>query len=77
MNSMIRILADSTSDLSQDVKDSLGIETIPMMIQVDAQVYREGANIDPQTLFDQVRQTGVYPTAAALSPFFKSCPAEG
>lgn len=65
---MIRILTDSTSDLSKDVLDSLGIEIIPMMIQVDGRVYRDGEDIDPHTLFDRVSQTGVYPTTSAPSP---------
>ncbi len=73
---MIRILTDSTSDLSKEILEAYGIETIPMYIQVNGKVYRDMEEINPQMLFDQVALTGKYPTTSAPSPedfmrFFK------
>jgi len=65
---MIRILTDSTCDLSKEVLASLGIETIPMLIQVDGKVYHDTADIDPYAMFERVGQTGSYPTTSAPSP---------
>ena len=65
---MIRILTDTTSDLSEEVLKTYGIETIPMYIQVNGKVYRDMEEISPRVLFDQVVQTGKYPTTSAPSP---------
>ena len=65
---MIRILTDSTSDLSKEILTTYGIETIPMYIQVNGKVYKDMEEISPSDLFKQVAQTGNYPTTSAPSP---------
>lgn len=65
---MIRILTDSTSDLSTSIKNTLGIESLPMYIQVNGTVYRDGEDIHALELFEQVEKTGKYPTTSAPSP---------
>lgn len=65
---MIHILTDSTSDLPAELKKSLGIETIPMYVQLDGKVYKDGDDIDAATLFEAVERTGKYPTTSAPSP---------
>lgn len=78
---MIRILTDSTADLSKEDLSTYGIETIPMYIQIDGQVYRDGEDVNPQALFERVAKTGDYPTTSAPSPedflhfFFGKAPA--
>jgi DegV family protein with EDD domain len=64
---MIRILTDSTCDISQEKMIELGIESIPMVIQVDGKVYRDIEDIEPHALFDHVAETGKYPTTSAPS----------
>jgi len=65
---MINILTDSTADLSSDVCKQYGIETIPMYIQIDGNVYQDGTDIHPDELFEAVAKTGVFPTTSAPSP---------
>lgn len=65
---MIRILTDSTSDLSKEVLTTYGIETIPMYIQVNGKVYKDMEEISPNVLFDHVARSGNYPTTSAPSP---------
>lgn len=65
---MINILTDSTSDLSKELCKAYHIETIPMYVQLNGSVYRDGDDIDPEILFETVRRTGQYPTTSAPSP---------
>jgi len=65
---MINILTDSTADLSKDQCERLGIDVIPMYVQVNGKVYKDGENIDAQLLFDRVKESGKYPTTSAPSP---------
>lgn len=65
---MIQILTDSTADIPEEICDELIIDTIPMYIQVDGKVYRDGIDIDAARLFDEISRTGVYPTTSAPSP---------
>ncbi len=65
---MIHILTDSTADLSKSQCDNLQIETIPMYVQLNGNIYKDGEDIDAQTLFTHVEKTGKYPTTSAPSP---------
>lgn len=65
---MIHILTDSTADLSKAQCESLQIETIPMYVQLNGKVYKDGEDIDAKLLFERVNQTGKYPTTSAPSP---------
>lgn len=65
---MIHILTDSTADIPKALCDTLGIETIPMYIQLNGKVYKDGEDIGPEMLFETVRTIGQYPTTSAPSP---------
>jgi len=65
---MINILTDSTSDIPRDLCKKYHIGVIPMYIQFKGKTYMDGEDIDPQSLFEQVQETGIYPTTSAPSP---------
>ena len=65
---MINILTDSTADIPQDLCKAFHIETIPMNIQLNGRVYKDGEEIEPAVLFDTVSTTGQCPTTSAPSP---------
>lgn len=65
---MINILTDSTADISKELCTSLQIDTIPMYIQLDGVVYKDGEDIHPDMLFETVQTTGQFPTTSAPSP---------
>lgn len=68
LDSMINILTDSTADLPKSLCEAYRIETIPMYVQINGNVYRERDDIDPEKLFEKVNATGKYPTTSAPSP---------
>jgi DegV family protein with EDD domain len=65
---MINILTDSTADISKEMCETYRIETIPVYIQHNGKVYKDGEDIHPDMLFDAVRTTGLYPTTSAPPP---------
>ena len=65
---MINILTDSTADISKELCKAYHIDTIPMYIQVDGKVYKDGDEIVPEMLFETVRKTGHFPTTSAPPP---------
>lgn len=65
---MIKILTDSTADLSEAILKQYQIETIPMYVTVDGRTYRDGEELTGEDLFRIVEKTGQYPTTSAPSP---------
>jgi DegV family protein with EDD domain len=65
---MINILSDSTADIPKELCDIYQIEILPVYIQLNGKVYKDGEDIHPGMLFDAVRTTGHYPTTSAPSP---------
>lgn len=65
---MINILTDSTADIPKALCEAYQIETIPMYIQMNGSVHKDGEDIHPKMLFESVRTTGQYPTTSAPSP---------
>ncbi len=65
---MINILTDSTADISKEECEAYQIDTIPMYIQLNGKVYKDGEDIVPEMLFETVRKTGKFPTTSAPSP---------
>ncbi len=65
---MINILTDSTADIPKEVCKAYHIDVIPMYIQLNGTMYKDGEEIEPAVLFDTVSTTGQYPTTSAPSP---------
>jgi DegV family protein with EDD domain len=65
---MINILTDSTADITKELCKAYHIDTIPMYIQLNGTVYKDGEEIEPAVLFDTASTTGQYPTISGSSP---------
>lgn len=48
---MIRIISDSTSDLSPELRERYGVSIIPLHVQLGDQEYLDGVNISPEEIF--------------------------
>lgn len=66
---MIKITADSTCDLSQDILETLDITLIPLHIEVDGQDFLDGVNITPKDIFRYVGEEGKTCKTAAANVF--------
>lgn len=65
---MIKILTDSTADIPKALQERYQIEIIPMYVQLDGKVYRDGEDLDAEMMFRKVKDTGQYPTTSAPPP---------
>lgn len=61
---MIKISADSTCDLSQQLRKKLDIAIIPLSIIVDEEIYKDGVDIGPADVFQFVEEGKVCQTGA-------------
>jgi DegV family protein with EDD domain len=64
---MIRIITDSTSDLSQELIKQFRIEIVPLTVILKEKQYKDGQEIQTQQLFDFVKQYGELPKTSAVS----------
>jgi len=64
----IRIMTDSTSDLPNDELLHRNISVVPLYVHFDKEVFRDRIDIDPEMLYEKVRQTDIYPKTSSPSP---------
>lgn len=65
---MIKIMADSTCDLSNEVLEQYDISTAPLKINIDGKSYKDKVEIDPDTFFKMLEDLTDFPTTGAPSP---------
>ncbi len=63
----IKILSDSTCDLSQEILDKYDITVIPLIVMKDEEEFRDGVTITPADIFAHVAAGGNLCSTAALS----------
>ena len=63
----IKIMSDSTCDLSKELLDKYNITIIPLTIVKNGQAYSDGVNITPAEIFAHVAGGGALCSTAALS----------
>lgn len=63
----IKITSDSTCDLPQALLDQYQITIVPLYVNLDGVVHRDGIDIVPGQIFDHVAAGGHLPTTAAIN----------
>ena len=76
------ITRDSTSDLPPEIVEALNIKTIPLVVTLGENSYRDGVDITPDDIYKYHAEHGVLPKTAAaniddLINFFKPLVEEG
>jgi DegV family protein with EDD domain len=64
---MVRILSDSTCDLSPELVERYNIEIIPLHVYLGEEEYLDGVNIKPQRIYEWSDATGSTPKTSAPS----------
>ncbi|MEG0229169.1 MAG: DegV family protein, partial [Oscillospiraceae bacterium] len=49
----VKIITDSTSDITQQQAKELGIEVLPLTINIDGEIYTDGINITKQEFYEK------------------------
>ncbi len=78
----IKIVTDSTADLSPELLRRYSIEVIPLSVNFGDQVYLDGKDLTPQEFLEKVKTSSVFPKTAQPSPadfleLFRRIAAEG
>ena len=64
----IKLIADSTCDLSPELIDKYDIEIIPLQVNLDDKTYFDKVDIQPDELYAWSNKTGGVPKTSAASP---------
>jgi DegV family protein with EDD domain len=64
----VKIVTDSTSDLTTDVARALGITVVPVYVRFGDKVYRDKIDIDAEEFFSRMMSSPTPPSTSAPSP---------
>lgn len=65
---MIKIVTDSTNNLSEDILERYDIRVAPISIQFGDETYEEAIDIDRATFYRKIDEMGILPTSAQPTP---------
>lgn len=63
----IILSSDSTSDLSKELIEKIGLKIIPLIVNLEGKEYHDGLDINADDIYASVERTGNLPKTAALS----------
>lgn len=64
----IKIITDSTADLSKELYDKHNIEVLPLLISFGEESYLDGVEINSEKVFERIEQDDILPTTAQVTP---------
>lgn len=64
----IKIITDSTADLSKEIYEKYDIEVLPLLINFGEESYLDGVEINPQKVFERIEKDDILPTTAQVIP---------
>lgn len=62
------ITADSSCDMPSVVREKYDVPILPFYINIGDETFRDGVDIDRDTLYKKVEETGILPQTAAIAP---------
>ncbi len=65
---MIRIITDSTCDLTKEDQERLGIHIVPLKVLFGTKEYIDGVDIDIQSFYEKLATEKELPTTAQVNP---------
>jgi DegV family protein with EDD domain len=65
---MLKVIADSTCNLSQETLDEYDIRIAPIPIQFGNETFEEGVDIDRDLFYKKIEETGIMPTSSQPAP---------
>ena len=64
----VRIVTDSTSDISSDLAKSLGIEVVPGYVRFGKDTYRDGVDISKSGFYQKLADSPFHPVTSEATP---------
>jgi DegV family protein with EDD domain len=64
----VRVVTDSTSDLTPEIADELGITVVPLNVHFGSETYRDGVDLTTEDFYRRLPQCKTLPTTSAPAP---------
>jgi len=64
----VKIVTDSTSDLTPEIASELGITVVPLYVHFGTEAYRDGIDLTTEDFYQKLAQSKILPITAAPSP---------
>jgi len=64
----VKIVTDSSSDISSELAQQLGITVVPLYVRFGDKVYRDGIDISADEFYYKLETDPIHPTTSAPSP---------
>lgn len=64
----VKVVTDSTSDISRDLAEELGIRVVPIYVRFGDKTYRDGVDIQSEELYRMLTTELVHPATSQPSP---------
>ena len=64
----VKIVTDSTSDLTPEIASELGITVVPMYVHFGTESYRDGIDLTPEEFYQKLARTETLPVTAVPGP---------
>jgi len=64
----VKIVTDSTADLSAELAQELGITVVPVYVRFGEKVYRDGVDISQDEFYQKLEESPVHPTTSQPAP---------
>ncbi len=65
---VVKIVTDSTSDISPEVANALGITVVPVYVRFGEEVYRDGVDITNDVFYQKLASSLVHPSTSEPTP---------
>lgn len=65
---MIEIITDSTSDITPDLAENLGVRVLPLSVQFGEESFRDGLDISNSDFYERLRIAQNLPTTSQINP---------
>lgn len=65
---MIKIIVDSTCDLTKEECFEMGLEVVPLSINFEGEFYRDGVDITQAQFYNKLRKANTLPTTSQVNP---------
>ena len=64
----VKIVTDSTSDLTPEIAGKLGITVVPLYVHFGTEAYRDGIDLTTEDFYRKLTQSKILPTTSTPSP---------
>ncbi|MFC2057025.1 DegV family protein [Chloroflexota bacterium] len=65
---VVKIVTDSTSDISPEVADALGITVVPVYVRFGDEIYRDGVDINNDDFYQKLISSPAHPSTSQPTP---------